>query len=162
MSFNGCLLLLLLLDDELVDGAFANRGGRPLPELLDGPDEVDLLLLLLLDDDDDEDDWDMERETVGVGWILNKEGGCDDDDDDVFLLDDCMMGLLDFHAFSNSFGMGFVYGAFLKSEFKKKKSYLFLNKIRITFRLLAASSYSLKLSMPRPGMPVLFLSSLLL
>jgi hypothetical protein len=33
----------------------------------------------------------------------------DDDDDDVVV---CMMGLLDFHAFSNSFGMGFVYGAF--------------------------------------------------
>jgi hypothetical protein len=106
MSFNGCLLLL---DDELADGAFGNRGGRPLPELLDGPDVFGLLLLVL--DDDAEDDWDMERETVGVGWILNKEGGCDD----AFLLplDDCMMGLLDFHAFSNSFGMGFVYGAFI-------------------------------------------------
>ena len=43
MSFNGCLLLF---DDEFVDGAFAKRGGRPLPELppppplLDGPDEL--------------------------------------------------------------------------------------------------------------------------
>ena len=104
-----------MFDDEFVDGAFAKRGGRPLPELpppppplLDGPDELiefDLLLLLLQLDDDD--DWDMERETVGVGWILNN--------DDVFLLplDDCMMGLLDFHTFSNSFGMGFVFGAFV-------------------------------------------------
>ncbi len=51
MSFNGCLLLL---DDELADGAFGNRGGRPLPELLDGPDVFGLLLLVL--DDDAEDD----------------------------------------------------------------------------------------------------------